>query len=74
MIKFYPRFRRIELPVDGNTPAVTLAFPNCDLRTHEIYIRDSSFEALRIQRTQLNLGDIEPTAVFRRIVYLQAFS
>ena len=53
---------------------VPLVLPGSGLLAQHFLIRNPTVQALPGQHRQLMFSHIEPTAVLRRVVYLQAFS
>ena len=49
-------------------------FPCRDFPSHEFDVRDAPVEALAAERAEFNLGNVEPTAMFGRVMDFKATS
>ena len=72
MAEFGPGVIRGELPVDGSLIGVDVVLPVAEFVVQFFDVRDPAGEALARERGELNFGDVEPRAVFGRVVDLQA--
>ena len=61
-----------ETPVDAALGGIAIADPSGDLVFEGWPVAQAPIETLLSQGAQLNLGDVEPTAVFGRVMKLQA--
>src|SRR5271156_806955 len=61
-----------EVPVDGSHAVVPVPFPGGHFFSQQVNAWDSAIEALAVERTQFNLGDVEPTAMFWGVVDFKA--
>src|SRR5687768_3662774 len=61
-----------EVPLDLSLVGVGGVLPSGELGVEDVQIVDAPVEALAGQRGQLDLGDVEPGAVFGGVVDLQS--
>ena len=73
MLEFDPGVSGAEVPFGFVTSIITIGLPGRGFASHGIDVRYATIEALGLQYTQLNLGDIEPTSMLGGVVNLQAF-
>src|SRR5215207_558488 len=66
-----PRVLGRKAPLDLGARGVALVFQLLDLAPERLLVRDAPVKALAAEDTQLDLSDVEPTAVLRRVVELQ---
>ena len=71
MLEFDARVRRGETPADAGGGAIAVLLPGRHLGPEGLLIRHPPIQTLTTQGTELDLGDVEPTAVFGRVVDLQ---
>ena len=50
---------------------VALHFERLDLLLERLFVRDSACQSLSTEYTELNLGHVEPAAMFGRVVKLE---
>src|ERR687889_1425488 len=61
-----------ELPTDACAGCIALALPGFDLSVENVTLADAAVQALAVQHTDLNLGHVQPTGMFGRVVEFQA--
>ncbi len=61
-----------ELPVDPGLFAITLLGPSRHFRRDQSPALDPAIQALAVQRTELQLCDVQPAPVFRRVHQMDA--
>jgi hypothetical protein len=73
-LQFYPSVFDAELPVDAALLGIRFVRPRCDLELKLDQFTDAAVaQALARQATQLALGDIQPTSVFRSVAEVDPF-
>ena len=60
-----------EAPINACGSSIAIGYPGHDLMLEHLRIGDASIEALPRQHAQLDLRDIEPTPMLRRVVELK---
>src|SRR5262245_11999354 len=60
-----------EAPGDGAGTAVALLLPGGCLRTERVAVWDASPQALPAEDAEFDLRDVEPAAMFGRVVHFQ---
>src|SRR5438045_1571382 len=58
-------------PFDLGASGVALRFQLLDFSLERFFLSDASVQTLTTEDAQLNLGDIQPTAMLRRVMKLQ---
>src|SRR5436309_8474038 len=66
-----PRIFIRETPLDLGAGGIAFFFQLLDLSLECFFVRDAPVKALTAKDTQLDLSDVEPTAMLRRVVKLQ---
>ena len=61
-----------ELPVDRGLELIAMGLPGGDLAAHGLDIAEAPAQALAHHHVDLDLGHVEPTAVFGRVVPFEA--
>src|SRR5215207_995017 len=70
-MQFVPRILGCKAPLDLGARGVALVFQLLDLSPERLLVADPPVEALAAEDAQLDLGDVEPTAMLRRVMELQ---
>ena len=61
-------------PVDGGTSLIAFLFERMDMSPQVSLIRDTLSQTTTAEHAQLNLGHVEPTAVYWSVVELQTLA
>ena len=72
MLEFDTSSVGCELPVCLGVMSITVVFPGGDFVDEGLFVRDAAIEALGGQDAEFRFGEVEPAAMFGRVVPFEA--